>query len=182
MQTIFHNDRVFSVEGLLTASECGQLIALAEDRGFESAGVRTPSGEQKSLQHVRNNERVVFESPAWVERLWQRLSALELPTLEGEGAVGLPRALRFYKYSPGQRFRMHKDGPWSEDGRSSKLTLLVYLNDDFVGGDTDFRQFKVVPKTGAGLLFVHDTWHEGAAVVEGVKYALRSDVMYRPIG
>jgi hypothetical protein len=50
----------------------------------------------------------------------------------------------------------------------------------FEGGDTDFRDFRVVPRTGSALLFIHDTWHEGAAVSRGVKYVLRSDVLYGP--
>ncbi|MEI2429291.1 2OG-Fe(II) oxygenase [Lysobacter yananisis] len=180
MQTIHHTETVFTVAGLLSPAECEALIALAEARGFEPAGVRTADGGQKSMAHVRNNERVVFESPPWVERLWQRLQQAGLPALDGETACGLPHALRFYKYGPGQRFRMHKDGPWSEDGRLSKLTLLVYLNDGFTGGDTAFRGFRVAPRTGDALLFVHDTWHEGSAVEQGAKYALRSDVMYAP--
>lgn len=182
MNLIAHSDRAFTLQALLSPAECEALIALAEHNGFESAGVRTAAGAQKAMPHVRNNERVVFESVEWVDRLWRRLAQVDLPELDGQVAIGLPRLLRFYKYWPGQRFRMHKDGPWLEDGLSSKLTLLVYLNDGFVGGDTDFRQFRVTPKTGDALLFVHDTWHEGAAVEEGVKYALRSDVMYAPRG
>ncbi|MGH8081585.1 MAG: hypothetical protein ACREP7_13505 [Lysobacter sp.] len=69
MNTIHHNDRVFTLEGLLTAEECTQLVELAEAHGFESAGVRTAEGGQKALPHVRNNERVVFESPEWSEYL-----------------------------------------------------------------------------------------------------------------
>ncbi|WP_200943928.1 2OG-Fe(II) oxygenase [Lysobacter sp. Root604] len=179
MRVIAHTEHVFSVEGFLGADECAALIALAEARGFAAADVRAPGGA-RALPHVRNNERVVFESPDWVSRLWRGLGELALPLLEGEAAIGLPRALRFYKYGPGQRFRMHRDGPWLEDGRSSRLTLLVYLNEGFAGGDTDFRGFRVVPRTGAALLFVHDTWHEGAAVEAGSKYVLRSDVMYAP--
>ncbi|TXI24978.1 MAG: hypothetical protein E6Q67_01770 [Roseateles sp.] len=130
------------------------------------------------MPRVRNNERTLVESPSWVALLWERLSQVELPTLDGAQAVGLPKDLRFYKYLPGQRFKMHKDGPWREGGLTSKLTLLVYLNDEFTGGATDFREFLVVPKTGMALLFVHDSWHEGAAVAAGTKYVVRSDVMY----
>ncbi|MFK3651073.1 prolyl hydroxylase family protein [Lysobacter enzymogenes] len=180
MHLVHHTETAFSVIGLLTPAECAELVALAEHHGFEPAGVRTADGGQKSMAHVRNNERVVFESPQWVDTVWQRLREAGLPALDGETARGLPRALRFYKYGPGQRFRMHKDGPWSEDGRLSKLTLLVYLNEGFVGGDTAFRGFRVEPRVGDALLFVHDTWHEGSAVEQGVKYALRSDVMYAP--
>lgn len=172
-----HSSRAFSIDGLLSAEECEALITLSEARGFAAASVRTEHGQQaKPL--IRNNERVVFEAPAWRDTLWQRLSVFPLPEVHSQHATGLPRALRFYKYTPGQRFKMHKDGPWVEDGLTSQLTLLVYLNEGFLGGDTVFRDMVVMPKTGSALLFLHDTWHEGAALAEGTKYVLRSDVMY----
>jgi predicted 2-oxoglutarate/Fe(II)-dependent dioxygenase YbiX len=179
MQITPHSSRAFSIHGLLAPGECAQLVELAERQGFASAGVRTAQGPQ-SMPGVRNNERAMFEAPGWVALLWQRLAGTGLPELDGQVAEGLPKDLRFYKYLPGQRFKMHKDGPWHEGGLASKLTLLVYLNDGFEGGDTDFRDFRVVPRTGSALLFVHDTWHEGAAVSRGVKYVLRSDVLYGP--
>lgn len=169
--------RVFSIPSFLSASESAGLIALAESNGFAAAAVRTPDG-QKAMPTVRNNDRTLVEDETWVQLLWQRLSKVELPRIDGARAVGLPKELRFYKYSPGQRFKMHKDGPWVENGLSSKLTFLVYLNDGFTGGSTDFREFKVTPATGKALLFVHDTWHEGAGVTDGVKYVLRSDILY----
>lgn len=128
---------------------------------------------------VRNNERVLVEDATWVALIWQRIRAVALPSLGGQIACGLPKDLRFYRYVPGQRFKMHKDGPWTEGGLTSQLTLLVYLNDGFAGGDTGFRDFRVAPKQGDALFFIHDTWHEGAAVESGVKYVLRSDVLYR---
>jgi len=179
MRTVWHSERVFSVPGLLSSAECAELIALAEGAGFDAASVRTPEGQQ-AMPRVRNNERAMVEDSPWTGTLWQRLQAAELPVVEGQHAVGLPRSLRFYKYRPGQRFKMHKDGAWREDGRVSQLTLLVYLNDGYTGGCTDFRSFIVEPEAGSALLFLHDSWHEGAAVVDGVKYVLRSDVLYGP--
>jgi predicted 2-oxoglutarate/Fe(II)-dependent dioxygenase YbiX len=171
-----HSPRAFSIPAFLTAQECSQLIQLAQAHGFSSAGVRTTEGE-RSMPTIRNNEQTMVEAPEWVSLMWSRLCAVDMPAIDGAKAAGLPKDLRFYKYSPGQRFKMHKDGPWQENGMTSRLTLLVYLNDDFTGGQTDFREFKVAPEAGSALLFVHDTWHEGMQVVEGVKYVLRSDVL-----
>jgi hypothetical protein len=62
---------------------------------------------------------------------------------------------------------------------------MVYLNDDFVGGETKFYlddgtpRLDVKPERGMALVFVHRQLHEGAAVVQGRKYVLRTDVMYR---
>jgi predicted 2-oxoglutarate/Fe(II)-dependent dioxygenase YbiX len=179
MRITHHSDRAFSVQAMLSPAECRQLIDLAEAHGFAPAGVRTTQGPTP-MPLVRNNERVLVEDAAWVASVWHRLDAVALPSSDGQAACGLPKDLRFYRYVAGQRFKMHKDGPWTEDGLTSQLTLLVYLNDGFTGGDTVFRDFRVAPKQGDALLFVHDTWHEGAAVESGVKYVLRSDVLYRP--
>ena len=174
---LHHSDRVFTIANFLTPAECDELIVLAEVQGFEAASVRTKSGPQL-MTNVRNNQRVIVNSPKWKERLWMRL-VTDLPNLGGNAeAVGLPANLRFYKYSMGERFKMHKDGPWTEDGNTSKLSFLVYLNDGFAGGRTDFRDFVIEPKSGTALLFIHDTWHEGEAVASGTKYVLRSDVLY----
>jgi hypothetical protein len=133
------------------------------------------------MPNIRNNERTILESPAWVGLLWERFCQAGLPELESGQPVGLPKALRFYKYHAGQRFNMHKDGPWHEGGLSSRLTLLVYLNEQFSGGATDFRDFQVAPATGTAVVFNHDTWHEGAVVADGIKYVLRSDVLFEDL-
>ncbi|MFM9925632.1 2OG-Fe(II) oxygenase [Variovorax sp. H27-G14] len=177
MRQVAHSSRAFSIEGFLAPGECAQLVSLAEREGFASAGVRTADGP-KAMPTIRNNERAMLLSPVWVELLWQRLAHAALPEVGGQVPKGLPKDLRFYKYAPGQRFKMHKDGPWHEGGLTSQLTLLVYLNGGFTGGDTDFRDFRVTPSAGSALLFLHDTWHEGAAVEAGTKYVLRSDVLY----
>jgi len=61
---------------------------------------------------------------------------------------------------------------------------MVYLNDDFTGGETIFYtepgtvRLSVRPERGLALIFVHRQWHAGAPVLAGRKYVLRTDVMY----
>lgn len=179
MRVEHHSPRAFSIEGFLGPAECAALIDVAEGHGFDAAAVRTTSGPQM-MKNVRNNDRVIVDAPQWVSVLWRRLSSISLPVLDGEEPAGLPAGLRFYRYGAGQRFKMHKDGPWTEAGLTSKLTFLIYLNEGFEGGATGFRDFEVRPAEGAALLFIHDTWHEGEPVLSGTKYVLRSDVLYRP--
>jgi len=77
--------------------------------------------------------------------------------------------------------------------RISQLTIVLYLNDDFRGGETKFYlpsgqrgQYSVhdsPAKRGAALCFFHGNHplsplHEGSLVHEGVKYIIRSDVLY----
>jgi hypothetical protein len=86
-----------------------------------------------------------------------------------------------YRYAPGQRFAPHYDGAFCCDpSEQSELTFMVYLNDGFVGGRTVFLHHgvEVAPRAGLALLFQHQLLHEGCEVEAGVKYVLRSDVMY----
>jgi predicted 2-oxoglutarate/Fe(II)-dependent dioxygenase YbiX len=96
--------------------------------------------------------------------------------------VGANERFRCYRYDVDQRFAPHYDGAFvRNDDERSLLTFMVYLNEDFRGGETHFHDFdvRVTPKTGMALLFQHHQTHEGRYVNAGVKYALRTDVMYR---
>ncbi len=55
---------------------------------------------------------------------------------------------------------------------------MIYLNDDFTGGNTDFGWESVKPVQGMALVFPHRLRHQGSTVQEGVKYVLRTDVFY----
>lgn len=56
---------------------------------------------------------------------------------------------------------------------------MIYLNDNFQGGDTTFRDLRVQPKQGMALIFLHSLYHEGNEITQGVKYVLRTDITYR---
>ena len=81
----------------------------------------------------------------------------------------------------GQYFKWHGDGPFIRSQEEPRLfTVMVYLNDGFEGGTTDF-QFgpSIAPRRGMLLLFEHSLVHQGAPVLQGCKYVLRTDVMFR---
>jgi prolyl 4-hydroxylase len=97
--------------------------------------------------------------------------------------AGANERLRCYEYLPGHRFAPHSDGAFfrNEDERSW-YTYIIYLNEEFEGGETVFLvepEVVIKPRTGAGLFFQHPIIHEGALVTSGIKYAVRTDLMYR---
>ena len=49
------------------------------------------------------------------------------------------------------------------------------------GGETSFLELgeAIEPRTGNALLFQHPLLHEGSVLRAGLKYVLRTDVMYR---
>ena len=171
---------IMTISGVLSAAECRAHINWSEDLGFGAAPITTPAGF-RMRPDIRNNTRVMVDDPARAEALWERL-ADHVPARLGEWrAVGLNERLRLYRYDAGQYFRWHLDGAFQRSHREqSLLTLMVYLNDDFEGGDTEFEGGPSVrPRQGAALLFLHPVLHQGAPIRAGRKYVLRSDVMYR---
>ena len=84
----------------------------------------------------------------------------------------------------GQQFKVHPDGHFKRnDDEVSMVTMLIYLNEDFIGGETEFvMPWKAIPpKTGKLLLFRHNQLHKGNPVPQGIKYVLRTDVMYKRV-
>lgn len=171
---------VFTVPDVLPADECRALIARLEEAGFDDAPISTIAGPVMR-KDVRNNTRVMFDHHELAARLYARVEAV-LPVVCNTRPVGANERFRAYRYEPGQRFAPHLDGCFRRSAHErSELTLMVYLNDGFGGGATRFLDYEidVVPKTGMALLFQHRILHEGCEVTSGIKYALRSDVMYR---
>lgn len=169
---------VFTIAGVLDAPACAALIARIERVGPEAAPITTPHGFVMRPD-IRNNTRVMFDDLELAADLFARLRGAIPPRLCGRRAVGVNERFRCYRYEPGQRFAPHFDGAFARSPTEcSELTLMVYLNDDFTGGETAFEDVVVEPCTGSALLFQHRQLHEGCVVETGVKYVLRSDVMY----
>jgi Rps23 Pro-64 3,4-dihydroxylase Tpa1-like proline 4-hydroxylase len=77
------------------------------------------------------------------------------------------------KYSGGQHYDAHYDGG-TESGRA--VSPIVYLNDDYEGGEIEFVNFnlKIKPKSGSLLIFPSNYAYRHIAhpVTSGTKYAI----------
>lgn len=180
MNHIKVSSEIFTIDHFLSNEECDALIVKSEGIGFEEAQVNIDGG-QKMMKMIRDNERVMFTDLVYAYQLWKRLKPYIRPVIGNSFATGLNEMLRFYKYSPGQRFKMHRDGSYvRNETEFSYYTFMVYLNDDYEGGQTKFESGEFVnPKKGTALIFEHSLRHEGARLTNGCKYVLRSDIMYK---
>lgn len=113
-------------------------------------------------------------------------------------AVCLNPKIRIYRYRKGHYFGQHYDDsvsspityPSEKKMGLTKWTLLIYLTggEEFKGGGTVFHfddtkeSINFHPSKGAALLHKHGDdclRHEGALITDGVKWVLRSDVVYK---
>jgi predicted 2-oxoglutarate/Fe(II)-dependent dioxygenase YbiX len=170
------------INNFLTEEECNNLIQFGDDSGFELSKIRTGQGDI-IREDIRNNDRVIVKDGGVIaDELFEKVRD-ELPEVIGQWQLkGLNEQVKIYKYTKGQQFKMHRDAPYvRHDNEQSFLTMMVYLNEGFEGGDTFFLDQQVKSETGKCLIFWQDQLHAGMEVTEGVKYAIRTDVMYEKI-
>lgn len=174
---------VWSVPGFFDEASCAKWIALVEAAEPEVASVNLPGGARVD-ERLRNNTRVIRDDVEAARALTEQVRP-HVPAAMYEGAMvfaGVNERLRFYRYAPGQRFGPHYDGSFARDeSERSLLTFMVYLNTPEAGGETDFLDagITIKPNAGDALFFQHRLLHEGSELKRGLKYVLRSDVMYR---
>jgi predicted 2-oxoglutarate/Fe(II)-dependent dioxygenase YbiX len=116
-----------------------------------AAGILDEAAWPSELESIRTNLRAAAE----------RLDAARAGGLHA-GEIQLVR------YPPGGFFMLHRDA--SEDPKEwRKLSVVVYLNDDFDGGATRFPalELEVPPRPGYALTFPPHYVHEGAPVTRG---------------
>eukprot|EP00732_Lithocolla_globosa_P005072 Lithocolla_globosa_v1_NODE_4997_length_1322_cov_3.119179.p1 type:complete len:259 gc:universal NODE_4997_length_1322_cov_3.119179:528-1304(+) len=197
----------FAVHNVFTNDECEELIQSTEQLGYDNKTHPHYQNEyiDKKEQENRVNDRCVWEEleGKWQLKIYNAL-APHLPsflTFEDkewticEGPNAINNMFRFYRYQQGGKFGLHRDNHfYGANGKSSHLTILIYLNDNFQGGETTFFDFvsekctetKFQPRRGTALMTFQTgpkaPWHAGAKVTSpgGVKYVMRSDAMFFP--
>lgn len=174
-----HTEKIFTVEEFLSQEESKGYIELSENIGYELAKINTHKG-QRVMTQVRNNNRSFYTSEDLAGSLWEKAKPFIPEKIGNSQAIGLNELFRFYRYQPGQQFRGHYDESFIRNStEASYVTFMIYLNDDFEGGQTIFSDVWIKPKQGTLLIFMHDLFHEGREVTKGIKYVLRTDVMYK---
>lgn len=184
------------IDHVLTKEECDALIEMTENTdglGYGTALLNVGGGRQIEDTSVRKGDRCIVDSYPLAHVIFERIRA-HVPTTWKQKysqspwhLVGLNERLRFLKYGETDYFRPHFDGCYIRPGgqQRSFITLQLYLNDGFEGGQTTIfdtqesgEEVAVEPHPGRVLLFQHNILHEGTVLRSGHKYAVRTDIMY----
>lgn len=177
MKTIL-TDYIFTIDSFITEDNCMTILSQINENDFSHAPIVTSRGEELKTD-IRKNKRIIFDDYKLSESLFNQNKKHFPLTLSGRNLIGLNEKFRIYKYSKNEYFKPHADTPYKrKNGELSLLSLLIYLNNDYKGGETKFDRIKVKGSTGMALVFHHGLIHEGSKVLEGFKYVLRTDVMF----
>ncbi|KAL7949361.1 hypothetical protein V8C42DRAFT_341330 [Trichoderma barbatum] len=194
---------------LIAYAEASAPLEKPGDSPWKPALVSVAPGVETRAPSYRNSDRIIWDKQLLVDRLWDRCAQAEgLQELVATAPCsspdhnrnrkgtwkfhGLNERMRFLKYTPGMFFRPHCDAAYRANNPDGPIietyyTVHFYFNDEgLVGGATAFlsrdraRRLDVNPKAGSVLIFQHPLlFHEGADVIEGTKYTMRTEIMYR---
>ncbi len=176
------------IRNVLTQTECLDLIAFSEGE------VHGPSKVAGEISDKRQSQSVDYISLDMANVLWSRVHQFIPAVFHGCHVVSFNPMMRFLRYDGDEKdyFLPHIDGAYPPDSpgllHQSKITMLLYLNDDYEGGRTKYldpnkQHLFVAPNISSGMmvLFEHNILHEGE-VLSGIggrwKHVIRADVMY----
>jgi prolyl 4-hydroxylase len=173
-QRLSETPRVTLFPRAFSEAECDFLMLVAEP-AYQSSTVFDDRGAEIS-DPVRSSDgstiHWLIEDPA-IHALNRRLAALS------GSHVDQGEPLQILRYRSGQQYRPHVD--WLGEDNPRMMTALVYLNDDYAGGETAFVKTGLEVKGGKGdvLVFSSATGegqfeplseHAGLPVLGGTKY------------
>jgi prolyl 4-hydroxylase len=168
--------RVVAAPGFMTEAECLYLRTEGEPALQPSAVVDPATG--RMVPHpVRSSDAAmfgVFAEDLVVNAINRRIAALSGTRLDQA------EPLQLLRYRPGGEYKAHMDALPAEPNQRV-LTVLVYLSDDYEGGETSFPPIGLSfrGRTGDALLFQNAgadgrpdplSLHAGLPVARGTKY------------
>ncbi|KAG2392101.1 hypothetical protein C9374_013586 [Naegleria lovaniensis] len=181
---------VLLLHNVLLKDECKLMIELSEKMGYEDAD------SYCFAYNDRYNDRLMVDDQKLTDLIWNRVKDHLPQTIDGMSLKGLNSRWRLCKYKAGHYFGVHTDGTYMDRKTNSvsRLTFMIYLNSQlegaYTGGATIFydrkrdEKARIVQPSGTTIVFLQedmDMLHCGQKVSSGVKYILRTDVMYSKV-
>lgn len=181
--------QVWEIYNLLSPTECKELMQYAERKGLENSYVWSYEGESQNVLDTSHRK----SKQAWIQDQ-EHPVAMKLAKLSEE-ITGIPQSHQEHtqvaRYDLMGKFNDHYDAceykdpeycaKMNNNAGERRTTMLVYLNTDFKGGETEFPLigFKSTPVVGKAILFwnvdendkiLHLSKHRGNQVLGGNKW------------
>jgi predicted 2-oxoglutarate/Fe(II)-dependent dioxygenase YbiX len=123
-----------------------------------------------SSEHIKQLYSRIVDSIKTAGKFYSEKCGLEY---REEDFVGIS----LFKYNTGEAMGPHVDDD-SDPNINPSFTVLIYLNDDKVGGDLAFPQQDIVVKSSAGTMVIFPCtapfYHASTMITNGVKYHIGS--------
>lgn len=186
-EVLHKGPRIARYSGFCTAEQAGHIASLILHT-LQPSVVVDPRTGRMTPHPIRTSDNAAIgptQESLVVQAINRRIAAAT-GTDAGQG-----EALTVLRYAPGQQYRPHLDAlPNTANQRI--LTAILYLNDGYVGGETEFPLLGIKVKARVGDLLVFENVgsdgsadpkarHAGLPVTQGVKWIATRWIRARPI-
>ena len=185
VQFIDENDNVIEIPNFLTNSQCDKLIKSTKGNLISSY----IANQADQTVNMKNDKETRISEQAWIsdkDNSIAKLISEKVAKMTNTNILD-QEPLQVVKYKPGGFFAGHYDSfdptelnTTLEYGGYRYATILVYLNDNYTGGETFFPKLnKVVkPEKGKAVIFYNikngkineSSYHGGNTVHTGEKW------------
>ena len=179
--------RIARAHCLFTPAECAHVATIAAEL-LEPSTVLDPRSGRRIAHPIRTSDSGAI-GPAKENMVIRALNMRIAAATGTDVEQGEP--LTILHYRPGQQYRPHLD---TIDGAANQRikTVLVYLNDNFEGGETAFPLVPLTFKPGIGDAIIFDNTlpdgstdtrlrHAGLSVRRGVKWLSTRWIRAKPV-
>ena len=166
----FMTDNTYKIQEIpnfLTNEECDLISQISQDKLFKS---KVYSSTEDVESDVRDSEQCWLKDDAHelINKISQKVAKITNTELSDQ------EELQVVRYKPGGYYRPHYDAcdsrrencdRFNGDKGPRFITFIMYLNDDFDGGETYFPNIdqKVKPQKGKAAMF-YNTGEDGAVL------------------
>ena len=181
--TEFDINKIYEYPNILSDKQCNEIILLAEPYISNSTVIGENGNEETDNRRTSQNT-FLPRTHKVVQDIYDKLS--KIINIDSDHF----ERLQVVRYKPGQKYEAHWDACWEDhkcveflkQGGQRYATFLLYLNDDFTGGETEFphRNIKIKPVKGKAALFfnlekdnktkLEDSFHAGLPPTSGIKW------------
>ena len=170
---------IFTITDFLTNEECNSISDLIKQNHYQSLVAGTKSENYSNARTSSTSN--LFEDNNIISQINQKIyNELNITKEFAEPTQG-------QLYEIGQEYKYHNDYFWGSDvdkycnvSGQRTYTCMIYLNDNFEGGETDFWYLgiKIKPKTGKAVFWKNSeglgnenkgSLHAGSPVISGEK-------------
>jgi Rps23 Pro-64 3,4-dihydroxylase Tpa1-like proline 4-hydroxylase len=162
---------------VLSKDECDKIISSHLNTVWENSDVYNERGERISLSDHRRCYLVLVQKKEVDDLIYKAFSSALTEYKKQyslQPIVERDTGYTLLKYNKGDFYKLHVDGAAYTSSR--KISGLLYLNDDYDGGELFFprQNYKYKPKTGSVLMFpsIYTHPHESLEILNGTKYAV----------
>ena len=191
---------IFKISSVFSPLECQKLIEFSEQIQFQEEkfitdlgeGIKTPEQNRINVnKEILNFSHLIIhdETNKFTNQIYNRIKQYLPETFDDVKEKKQWKVKKLHethticKYALNQQFKPQTPGISNKlaDGTGKKYSVIIYVNDDYKGGETEFNKYVVDPELGSAVVFYNKFIHVSAPLQSGTKYLFLTDAIYEPI-